>query len=290
MAKKNKSFVPLNQMSRKDKIIHFFKIFGISFAAVIGLFAGITLYVWATGGFNPPYEPLTAWAFSQSEYVIDGNKDIDIDSDGNQKYDNGKLLFVQKTNNNGDALYESIMIVPNEGCTELDAEIKISFSSNPNMPVVQLVEDENTKALDATENDSEEKLHFKYSVKIGSPIYIKPVTTKINDRDTNLGGWAMLTATQGLMQTSCWVFVDVPVEKLTLSLDNSESFEASAENDEIADEVYYNVFTNSSLHISNTITPNSATNLPKSNVPTSKVYNGIAGATGFLNEKKVKKK
>jgi hypothetical protein len=287
MAKKNKSFVPLNQMSRKDKIIHFFKIFGISFAAVIGLFAGITLYVWATGGFNPPYEPLTAWAFSQSEYVIDGNKDIDIDSDGNQKYDNGNLLFVQKTNNNGDALYESIMIVPNEGCTELDAEIKISFSSNPNMPVVQLVEDENTKALDATENDSEEKLHFKYSVKIGSPIYIKPVTTKINDRDTNLGGWAMLTATQGLMQTSCWVFVDVPVEKLTLSLDNSESFEASAENDEIADEVYYNVFTNSSLHISNTITPNSANKLPKSNVPTSKVYNGIAGATGFLNEKKV---
>lgn len=287
MTKKTKTFIPLNQMSRKDKIIHFLKIFGISFASVIGLFAGITLYVWATGGFNPPYEPLTSWAFSQNEYVIDGNKYIDLDEDGNQKIENDNLVFVQKTNTKNEPIYESVMIVPNEGCTELDAEIKISFSSNPNMPVVQLVEDDNTKALDVSENDNEENFHLKYSVKIGSPIYVKPVTTTVNQIETNVGGWVMLTATQGLMQTSCWVFVDVPVQKLSLSLDNGDNIETTVEDEESPEEIYYNVSWNSNLHITNNVYPNSSFNFPKSNVPSSKIYNNIAGATGYLEEKKV---
>ena len=101
MAKKTKAFIPLNQMTRKDKVIHFLKIFGFSFAGLMAVIAGIVLYVWATGGFNPPYEPLSSWAFSQAEYVIDGNKIIDIDDEGNQKFDeNGNLIYVDQLDEN----------------------------------------------------------------------------------------------------------------------------------------------------------------------------------------------
>ena len=293
MAKKTKTFVPLSQMSKRDKILHFLKLFAISFAGVIGVFAGVALYVWATGGFNPPYEPLTTWAFSQSEYVIDGNKYIDTDDYGNQKFENGNLVFVQEKDDKNELVYEYIMLVPNEGCTELDATIKISNSSNPNKPVIQFVEDENTKVLETDEEVRQDGLHETYSVKINSPIYIQPVTEIINDdvlgvREVNVGGWVMLTATQGLMQTSCWVFVDTPVEKLVIDFDNSNLLDVSAEDEDNLDNLYYNIEADASIKLNSTTYPSNSIIFPKTNVPSSKVYNEVNGTTGFLGEKVIK--
>ena len=293
MAKKTKAFVPLSQMSKRDKIFHFLKLFAVCFAGVIGVFAGVALYVWASGGFNPPYEPLTTWAFSQSEYVIDGNKYIDTDDYGNQKFENGNLVFVQEKDDKNELVYEYIMLVPNEGCTELDATIKISNSSNPNKPVIQFVEDENTKVLETDEEVRQDGLHETYSVKINSPIYIQPVTEIINDdvlgvREVNVGGWVMLTATQGLMQTSCWVFVDTPVEKLVIDFDNSNLLDVSAEDEDNLDNLYYNIEADASIKLNSTTYPSNSIIFPKTNVPSSKVYNEVNGTTGFLGEKVIK--
>ena len=282
MAKKTKTFIPLNQMSRKDKIIHFLKIFGFSFAGLMAVLAGIVLYVWASGGFNPPFEPLSSWAFSQAEYVIDGNKIIDLDQDGNQKFDdNGNLIYVNQLDEEQNTIYESVLIVPNEGCTELDAEVSISFSSNPSCPIIQLVEDDNVVALDKEEGEEEGAYHLRYSVKINSPIYVKPVTTEIDGKQINLGGWAMLTATQGLLQTSCWVFVDVPADAIELTLQNANNFTSQAEQADEDQVEYYNVYPNSQIKISSLLLPVSSNILPKSNVPQTK------GTTEFKNSKVV---
>lgn len=282
MAKKTKTFIPLNQMTRKDKIIHFLKIFGFSFAGLMAVLAGIVLYVWAIGGFNPPYEPLSSWAFSQAEYVIDGNKVIDLDEDGNQKFDgNGNLMYVNQFDEEENPIYESVLIVPNEGCTELDAEVSISFSSNPSSPIIQLVEDGNVIALDKEEGEEEGVYHLRYSVKINSPIYVKPVTTEVDGKQINLGGWSMLTATQGLLQTSCWVFVDVPADAIELTLDNASNFTTFEDEEDESEVEYYNVYPNSQLKISNALLPVSSNILPKSNVPQTK------GTTDFRLSKVV---
>ena len=283
MAKKKKPFIPLSQMDRKAKILHFLKLFGISLAGVLGVFSGVALYVWATGGFNPPYEPLTTLAFSQSEYVIDGNKNIQVDELGNQVFENGNLVFVQQADENDEPVYEQIMLVPNEGCTELDAVIEISFSSNTDKPVIQLVEDDNTKVIENENEVRADGLHEKYSVKINSPIYITPVTQIINDdilgeKEVNLGGWVMLTATQGQIQTSCWVYVDTPIEKLELTLDGWEDLVVSAD-EETEDLPCFNIDANQNLHVSTNYFPSTSVLLPKSNVPNSK------SSTAFLDEK-----
>ena len=283
MAKKKKPFIPLSQMDRKAKILHFLKLFGICLAGVLGVFSGVALYVWATGGFNPPYEPLTTLAFSQSEYVIDGNKNIQVDELGNQVFENGNLVFVQQADENDEPVYEQIMLVPNEGCTELDAVIEISFSSNTDKPVIQLVEDDNTKVIENENEVRADGLHEKYSVKINSPIYIKPVTQVVTnevlgEKEVNLGGWVMLTATQGQIQTSCWVYVDTPIEKLELTLDGWEDLVVSAD-EETEDLPCFNIDANQNLHVSTNYYPSTSVLLPKSNVPSSK------STTAFLDEK-----
>src|SRR5574344_1538836 len=91
-------------MKKKAKWLNFLKIFGICLGGMVALVAGVVLYVWATGGFNPPYVPLTNEVhFEKSEYVIDGNKD---------KF--GKQIVDEK----GNPIYQTIKIVPNENCTE----------------------------------------------------------------------------------------------------------------------------------------------------------------------------
>ncbi len=272
MAKKE--FTAISAMTKKQKLLNFLKIFGFSFASVMAMVAGVVLYVWATGGFNPPYVPLESWAFSQAEYVIDGNKEIAVDDEGQIKNEYGNLVWNQLAYENDNPKYEFVTIIPNEGCTELDAEISIDFSSNPNSPVLQLVEDENTKIVDKDE-ENPDKLYYKYNVKIGSPIYLKPLTktVEINGEEiqTNIGGWVKLTATQELLTTSCWVFVDSPVLDYKIEL-NQEYEEENG---------VYNVYPNSPISVKSKIEPSDAFVLPSSNIPTTK------GSTNFTNSKTI---
>src|SRR5574344_1869590 len=148
----------ITMMTKKAKWLNFLKILGICFGGMVGLVAGVVLYVWATGGFKPPYVPLdNTWHFSQSEYVIDGNNEVSEDKDGKQVFDdNGNVKWVQKTDKDGNVIYEMVMIVPNDGCTELNAVLKLSDSTNNQMNV-QLVEDDNVSAVkDETEPSTED--------------------------------------------------------------------------------------------------------------------------------------
>ena len=221
MAKNNDTAI--TKMTRKAKILNFLKIFGICFAGVMVMVAGVVLYVWATGGFNPPYEPLTTWYWAsearneeaetdpqeKTEFVIDGNKEIELDDEGHQKKDNdGNLIWKQKVDKDGNPIYESIYIIPNLGCTELDAVVEIAFSSDPSSLILQLVEDDNVKAIKAEEdeeqteeqsnaqannNQEQEVFYTKYNVRINSPIYLRPLTKKVTvngaEIETNVGGW-----------------------------------------------------------------------------------------------------
>lgn len=299
MAKNNDTAI--TKMTRKAKILNFLKIFGICFAGVMLMVAGVVLYVWATGGFNPPYEPLSSWYWAsearnqdsetdpeeKTEFVIDGNKEIELDAEGHQRKDNdGNLIWKQKTDKQGNPIFESLYIIPNRGCTELDAVVEITFNSNPSLYILQLIEDDNVKAVkpENTEeqNDSQSNnqqqdavYYTKYNVKINSPIYLKPLTTKklVNGKEieTNVGGWVKLTATQGLITTSCWVFVDSAVTDLKLELNQDLELEQDI----------YNIYPNSTLSVSSIISPNGCMVLPSTTNPQGKT------ATAFTNKKSV---
>ena len=266
MAKKQREFVAFGQMSKKAKVLHFLKIFGISFASVLGLVAGVVLYVFATGGFNPPYVPLTEWSFSQSEYVIDTNNQISLDDEGNQLKDNntGDLMFEQITDKDGNPIYNYVMIVPNEGCTELDAVVQLKDWTDIE-PSIQLVEDENVQALDKNANDPAGTIYYKYSVKINSPIYIKTRTITEGGNQRLLSGWVRLQATQEMMPTtSTWVFVDTATEKLDISLKNSSNFETEQMSIGGSNQTVFDVYPNSSIKIENLVSPAQSLALPSS--------------------------
>lgn len=304
MAKNNDTAI--TKMTRKAKILNFLKVFGISFAGVMVMFAGVVLYVWATGGFNPPHVPLSAWYWAsagrtdgaetdpqeKTEFVIDGNKEIELDADGHQKKDNnGNLIWRQKTDKNGNPVFESIYLVPNIGCTELDAVLEISLSSNPSSLILQLVEDDNVKAIknenaeeqpDSQTDGQEQKEVFytKYNVKINSPIYLRPLTKKsiVNgvEVETNVGGWVKLTATQGLVTTDCWVFVDSSISDLKLELNQDIEPEEDGNHQQV-----YNVYPNSVLSVKNIASPSDSLVLPSTTNPAGK------GTTTYTNKKSV---
>lgn len=54
----------------------FLKVFGLVLAGFVVFFAGMIGYLFATGGFNPPYIPPTGLSFSEQEYIIDEDTDI----------------------------------------------------------------------------------------------------------------------------------------------------------------------------------------------------------------------
>ncbi|MBR4124540.1 MAG: hypothetical protein IKR12_03105 [Clostridia bacterium] len=269
------------------------------------MFAGVVLYVWATRGFNPPYVPLADWYWAsegrtedaetdpekKTEFVIDGNKEIELDADGHQKKDNnGNLIWKQKTDANGKPVYDSIYIVPNKGCTELDAVLEISFSSNPSSLILQLVEDDNVKAIKAeseeeqqngqTNNQEQDRVYTKYNVKINSPIYLRPLTKKaiVNgaEIETNVGGWVKLTATQGLITTHCWVFVDSSIVDLKLELNQDIEPEEDGNHQQV-----YNIYPNSVLSVKNIVSPSDSLILPSTTNPAGK------GATEYTNKKSI---
>ncbi|MBO7508162.1 MAG: hypothetical protein J6T39_00765, partial [Clostridia bacterium] len=286
MAKKQKEFVAFGQMTKKAKFLHFLKIFGISFGAVLGLVAGVILYVFATGGFNPPYVPLTSFNFSQDEYVIDTNNQIMLDEEGNQiKNEDGDLMFEQITDTEGNPVYSYVMIVPNEGCTELDAVVQLKDWTDTE-PCIQFVEDDNVVAI-REDGEGPEDICYKYNVKINSPIYIKTKTINQNGTFRLLNGWIRLLATNvvdgkpGMITTSTWVYVDTSVEQLEISLRNADSFESEviAVGQENVD--FYDVYPNSNINIQNSILPLQSMASPSSNVPSSK------GTTSFRDVKTV---
>ncbi|MGN1212887.1 MAG: hypothetical protein ACI4TZ_02480 [Christensenellales bacterium] len=250
--------IVITPMTKKQKILNAFKIIGICFGAVFGLVAGIVLYVWATGGFNPPYVPLTEMSFSQAEYVI---SDLD-----------------------------NIVLVPNEGCTELD-DVTLTIEDTD---IVALVEDDYTTAIrqntaeEETQDDqTETQIVDKYKVTIGKNIQIIPVKQTINagtdeEKQINVGGWVKLVAERNLIQTECWVFVDVPVESIDLVV-NSELEQAEPEGEE--QEITYLVYPNSKINLS------VANQQPSTsfNTPASMLSTGIGKVeTGFINKKYIK--
>ena len=165
----------------------------------------------------------------------------------------GNLVFSQKKDKDDNLIYESIMIVPNEGCTELDATISLPSSTK----VIQLVEDDNVKALDRENEEDENELCYRYSVKINSPIYIKPV---LDENGVNNGGWVQVTATQNLLSTSCMVFVDIPVKSMEMVFDAAEQYETTVDENE---DVVYNIYPNSVIHLTNNILPTKSMQMPK---------------------------
>lgn len=295
MAKKH--FVAYSNMTKKQKILNFLKILGFTFAGIAAVVGGVVLYIWATGKLIPGPVALTELSFvsttevdgngnpkSTNEYVIDGNKEIAIDENNKQiKDENGNLVWVQKTDANGNPLFESIIVKPNEGCTELDAVLTIDFHSNPTSPILQVVEDENCSHIESdetTENvENDDKLYYTYNVKIGSPIYLKPLTEKFElngaEIERNIGGWVKLTITQGLINGYCWVFVDDPILNFEIGLQNSENFVYDEENG------YYNVYSNSDININQIFSPQNSLVLPSTNVPSAK------GNTEFLKNKTI---
>lgn len=297
MAKKR--FTALSQMSRKEKFMNVLKIFGFSFAGVMAMLAGVVLYVWISGGFKPKYVPLETWGWTtaisadgtfeeKSEFVIDGNKKISVDENGNQlKTENGNLIWKQEVDEDGNPVYEFVMLGANVDCTELDAVLKIDESSNAESPILQLVEDDNTKIIDKDENDAD-KLYLNYTVKIGQPIKLKPLTKKVllngEEVEVNVGGWVKLIATQGLKTTSCWVFVDTPVEQIDISTKQNFDFDEEKQ--------YYNVYPNSKIDIQSVLTPESSIVLPSTNVPSKKTLkidevNYVLGQTNFKKSKPI---
>lgn len=283
MAKK--AFVAYSSMTKKQKFLNFLKLFGFAFAFVATIVAGSVIYVWATGGLSPKYVPLETMAFSQSEYVVVGGKEIEIDEEtGKQKKtENGNAVWVHPKNADGKEIYDYVLIQPNEECTELDAILTIEFSSNLSSPIIQLYEDENVSPVNKDE-ENEDKIYYDYNVKIGSPIYIKPLTKMVTingeEVETNIGGWVKLTATEktkdgkkGFINASTWVFVDSPILDYKISIaDNVEYDEETAT---------YSVYPNSAISLTNTLLPSNALILPKTAVPTQKA------TTQFTNNKKV---
>lgn len=196
MAKKEE--VVIVPLTKKQKILNALKVVGISLGAVVGVVAAVILYVWLSGGFNPPYVPLTEMHFSKNEYVI--------------------------------SELDNIALVPNEGCTELDNVVLTIEDTN----IAVLVEDDYTTAItnkneqtgdeseaEPQQEGQETEVVNKYHVTIGQNIQIQPVKQTINagtenEKQINVGGWVKLTAERELIQTHCWVFVDVPVESLEL--------------------------------------------------------------------------
>ncbi|MGN1222409.1 MAG: hypothetical protein ACI4TT_04170 [Christensenellales bacterium] len=248
--------VVITPMTKKQKILNVFKIIGICFGAMVGLVAGIVLYVWATGGFEPPYVPLTEMSFSQAEYVI---SDLD-----------------------------NIALVPNEGCTELDNVTLTIEDTN----IVALVEDDYTTAVkqntseETQDEQTETQIYNKYKVTIGKDIQIIPVKQTINagtpdEKQVNVGGWVKLIAERNLIQTECWVFVDVPVESLDLAV-NSNLEQAEPEGEE---EVTYLVYPNSTINLGvENQQPSKSFNTPASTLSV-----GIGKVeTGFIHNKYIK--
>lgn len=213
--------VVITPMTKKQKWLNFLKIFGICVAVMVGIIGASVCYVWASGGFNPPYVPLESITFvakdgselpsgTTYQYVIDGP--------------------------------DEILVAPNEGCTELDAILTIK-----NTKIIQLVEDKNvshyvdpseidddkdTPAEQSAEEQPEgEKVYTKYAIKLGSPIKVKPQTRKITVPDgeetkeieVNVGGWVEISVRQGLIEKNAFIFVDIPVEGIEIGLaDDSE--------------------------------------------------------------------
>lgn len=246
MAKEN---VVITPTTKKQKWLNVLKILGICFAVVVGIVAGAVIYVWATGGFNPPYVPLTELKFSQNEYVL---SDLD-----------------------------NIRLVPNEGCTELDAVITIGDTN-----IVQLVEDDNTNGVvkeDEGESEPENepelqndevKIYEKFNVKINSDIQIVPVkktVTAVIDGEEqeiqiNVGGWVKLIAEQGLYTTECWVFVDVPVLDMDIEILSTDKVEAVPETERT-----YFVYPNSVINLAmKGEYPQNSLIVPSTNLPQEK--------------------
>ena len=217
--------VVITPMTKKQKWLNFLKIFGICVAVMVGIVGASICYVWATGGFNPPYVPLKSITFvakdgsalpsgATYQYVIDGP--------------------------------DEILIAPNEGCTELDAILTIKNTS-----IIQLVEDKNVSHyVDPSELDddktsideqpvedqpAEEKVYTKYAVKLGSPITVKPQTRKVTVPDgegtkeieVNVGGWVEINVRQGLIEKNAFIFVDIPVEGIEIGLANDSEVKST---------------------------------------------------------------
>ena len=250
-------------MTKKQKALNALKIFGICFGTVVGIIAAVVLYVWISGGFNPPYVPLTEMHFSQNEYVI---SDLD-----------------------------NISLVPNDGCTELD-NVVITIQDTS---IVALVEDDNTKAVvdnteetpqpQAEEEQPEPTVANKYTSVIGKNIQIIPIKQTINagteyEKEINVGGWVKLVAERGLIQTECWVYVDVLVESLDLKVNTNLEKVEPEEGEEEPLETYI-VYPNStiSLGVKNQ-QPAKAFNLPSTTLST---HTGGKTETSFNNLKNI---
>lgn len=260
MAKKeNVVIVP---MTRKQKILNFLKVAGICVGAVLGVVAATILYVWLSGGFNPPYVPLTEMHFSKNEYVI--------------------------------SELDNIALVPNEGCTELkDITLTVQDTN-----ILALVEDDYTTAIKdndeaegepAPQQEPEATIANKYYVTIGQNIQVKPVTKKINvgtdnEKEINVGGWVKLIAEKELIQTECWIFVDVPVDSLDLKLNTNLEKVEPQEGEEQEFDTYV-------VYPSSTISLGVTNNQPSKSLdlPSTTLSSHPSGKTSteFLNKKEV---
>lgn len=267
---KSKEFIPISKMTKKQKFLDILKIFGYCLAGAVGVVACVVLYVYLSGGFNPPYVPLTDWHFAQTttsdakdEFVMDSNLNIKLDEDGNQVFDeDGNVIFEQTTDDKGNPVYNSIVVVPNEGCTEVDATLKLTWSASTSSPLVQLVEDENVSAVNKTDQDSDDTLYYEYNIKLGKPIYIRP----INQDKT---GWVKFTVTSkpkeptDYKSLSCWLYVDVPAKSLSISVNNAGKFEQEERvDDNGVDYILYNVYTSSKPSIKAVTNPTNAVEKP----------------------------
>lgn len=248
-------------MTKKQKILNVLKVTGIVFGGVIGIIAAVILYIWISGGFNPPYVPLTEMHFSQDEYVI---SDLD-----------------------------NIRLVPNEGCTELDVEIIIE-----DIRIVALVEDDNTKAvvnnpeeIEGQTEDTEQVVTDKYTTKIGEDIQIVPVKQVLNqgteyEKLINVGGWVRLTAQRKTVTTHCWVFVDTPVESLDLVC-NTDLEEVTPEPDAENPLQTFVVYPDSTISLGvNNQQPTKSFNLPSTTLST-ETGSHLKSETNFLNKKDI---
>ena len=148
MAKKH--FTAYSNMTKKQKFLNFLKVLGFSLAGVVAVVGAVVLYVYLKGDLIPGPVPLTEITFKSSqadadgnrttvlEYVIDGNKQILVDDDGNQVKENGNLVWEQKKDDAGNPVLDSIFVGANEGCTELDAVLTIDYHSDLSSPIIQI--------------------------------------------------------------------------------------------------------------------------------------------------------
>lgn len=216
---------PTQKISKKYILQQTLKIFGICLGAFAVLVGAISAYLGISGKF---YEnvPLSQIAFSKNVYVIDGNLEKYYHTESStpstsysQVDDTYHLDYRTKQDQSNNPIYETIEVVANEGCTELDAQVTVITQGK-----IQIVEDSNTIAIKENETQNQQQAkdgpeYRKYNVKIGTPIKIKPITQTVAmkldgadvSRSVNVGGWAQLRVKHGMYIATCWVFVDTPV-------------------------------------------------------------------------------